>query len=527
MRPFPVSRFPDRPNATRAAARVAVIGAGIAGMACAVELAARGLQVVVLERAETPGGKLREVQVAGTRVDVGPTVLTMRWVFDELFAAAGESLEQHLTLRRLNILARHAWDEREHLDLFADREQTKNAIGEFAGATEARGYEDFARRAREIYRTLEEPFIRSQRPSVPGLVGRVGWRRLGDLLRIKPFETLWGVLGEHFRDPRLRQLFARYATYCGSSPFAAPATMMLIAHVEQEGVWSVAGGMHQLAVTLARVAAARGAELRFESEVRDVTVKHGRACGVILASGEYLPVDAIVANADASAIAAGLLGRAIAPVAARVLPERRSLSALTWAVHAQARGFALTRHNVFFSGAYESEFEQIFKRRQLPADPTVYVCAQDRDCDATPIGPERLFCLINAPADGDLRDFNAGEIEQCERRTFKRLECCGLTISQQHATMQITTPNGFNRLFPGTGGALYGRATHGWQASFRRPGARTQLSGLYLAGGSVHPGPGVPMAALSGRLAAAALMADLDLISRSHGVVTRGGMSMR
>lgn len=509
--------------------RAVIVGAGVGGLAAAADLAAKGIEVLVLERADAPGGKLREIEVAGTRIDAGPTVLTMRWVFDDLFAAAGDTLARHVKLERLQILARHAWSERERLDLFADRERTRDAIGAFAGAAEARRFEEFARRAQHIYRTLEAPFMRAQRPGIAALIGRVGWQGLGDLLRISPFETLWNALGHYFRDPRVRQLFARYSTYCGSSPFAAPATMMLIAHVEQEGVWAVSGGMRQIAVALARVASACGATLRFGSHVHEVTTAAGRVSGVTLSTGEHIAATAVIINADASAIGAGLLGSSIAPAGNAVPRERRSLSAVTFNLCAPTHGFPLVRHNVFFSRDYEREFTQIFRQRALPAEPTVYVCAQDRhdEAGAPSAEPQRLFCLINAPADGDLHDGNSRENEQCAERTFNQLKRCGLHICRTAATTRITTPADFNRLYPGTGGALYGPATHGWQASFRRPSARTELPGLYRAGGGVHPGPGLPMATLSGRLAAQCLMADLDLTSRSRSVAICGGTSMR
>jgi 1-hydroxycarotenoid 3,4-desaturase len=506
--------------------RVIVIGAGVGGLAAAIALAGRGVEVEVHERAEAPGGKLRELFVDGVAIDSGPTVLTMRWVFEELFAHAGSSLAANLELRRAGLLARHAWGPDKRLDLHAELARSAEAIGAFAGRDEARRFLAFAAEAAAVYRTLEEPYLRGSRPTPFSLASRVGPRRFGELLGLQPFTTLWRALGRHFRDPRLRQLFGRYSTYCGSSPFAAPATLMLVAHVEQEGVWYVSGGMQRLAEALAGLAQRLGVTLHCSSEVVRVRVERGRARGVQLANGEQRAAAAVIANVDVSAFAAGRLGadtrRAVAPVR----PAHRSLSALTWSMHARGEGFPLLRHNVFFSSDYPREFDELFRHSRLPSEPTVYVCAQDREDGGLESGVarERLFCLVNAPAIG-----NAGtdpkEYEACEDRTFRQLERLGLRIERSPERARRTTPQDFARLFPGSGGALYGRATHGWAASFLRPTSRSAIPGLYLAGGSVHPGPGVPMAALSGRQAATSVLQDLASTARSRPAGTPGGTS--
>jgi 1-hydroxycarotenoid 3,4-desaturase len=231
---------------------VIVVGAGMAGLACAIDLAASGFRVTVVERAGRPGGKMREVAVGDARIDSGPTVFTLRWVFDGLFDAAGASLDDHVALKPLDVLARHAWSSAERLDLFADIDRSADAIGDFAGAAEAKGYRAFSAEAGRVFQTLRGAFLTDQLTGPIGLSRRVGLANLGALFALRPFETLWTALGDHFSDPRLRQLFGRYATYCGSSPFAAPATLMLIAHVEQDGVWVVEGGMQRLADAMER-----------------------------------------------------------------------------------------------------------------------------------------------------------------------------------------------------------------------------------------------------------------------------------
>ena len=359
-------------------AEVIVVGAGIGGLACAIDLAAAGFEVTIVERASRSGGKMREAVVGEARIDSGPTVLTMRWVFEALFEAAGSTLESHIRLTPLDILARHAWSERERLDLFADAALTADAIGAFAGAREAAGYRAFSAESRRIYETLKDSFLAAQTTGPVGLAGRIAAGNPAALFGLRPFETMWRALGDHFRDPRLRQLFGRYATYCGSSPFAAPATLMLIAHVEQDGVWAVVGGMQRLAEALEGVATALGVTFRYGAETRRIEVDGGRARGVTLASGERIDGDGIVVNAGAAALRAGLLGQAVRSAPMGDPAASRSLSAVTWALRTKTAGFPLVRHNVFFSSDYTAEFADIFDGDRSPRAPTIYVCAQDR-----------------------------------------------------------------------------------------------------------------------------------------------------
>jgi 1-hydroxycarotenoid 3,4-desaturase len=483
---------------------VVVIGAGMGGLVAAALLAAQDRPVLVLDRAARPGGKIREVEVEGVPVGAGPALLTLRPVFEEIFAAAGGHLDG-LGLRAEPLLGRHAWTDGRRLDLPVDAAAAEAAIGAFAGAAAARGYRTFRDRAKRVHDALEGPFLKAQRPGALALAAQSGLR---GLLGASPFSGLWDALGEHFPDPRLRQVFSRVATYVGSSPLQAPATLMLVAHVELQGLWSVAGGMPRLAEALAALAEARGAAFRYGAEVREILVAGGRASGVKLADGEALEAAAIVLNADAAALAAGRFGRAASGAVEKLPPEKRSFSAVTWALRATTEGFAPALQTIVHADDPTAEYAEIGYRARLPTTPTVTLWAHDREGETVPEGPERLLVMVNAPARADLRPLAEDAIARCGETVFDRLRRAGLTVHRRPEAEIVTTPADFARLFPGSGGALYGPAVHGWQAAFSRPGARTKLPGLFLAGGSTHPGAGVAMAAISGRLAAARVLED-------------------
>jgi 1-hydroxycarotenoid 3,4-desaturase len=501
-----------------------VIGAGIGGLVSAILLASRGLAVTVIEKEAACGGKIRQLAVDGAMIDAGPTVFTMRQVIDDVFAAAGASTDDYIRLRKADRLARHAWSADERLDLYADPARSADAIGAFAGARAAAGFRSFTKEARRIFDILDRPFLRDSKTYPPGLMWRIGLWRVKALLDIRPYESLWKVLGEHFEDPRLRQLFGRYTTYCGSSPFQTPATLMLIAHVESQGVWAIDGGMSALARGLEKLAKSRGVQFRYGQGAARILVRRKQVTGVELDNGERLIADSIIFNGDPAALGAGLLGPAAAGAARKMPASARSLSAMVWLANSRTSGFDLDHHNVFFSSDYAAEFRDI-GNGQTPAAPSIYVCAQDRGM-GQPTGTERLQIIVNAPANGDRHSYSEREKAQCTSTMVERLKACGLELDTP-LPHQLVTPSDFSALFPATGGALYGRASHGWAASFLRPGSRTSIHGLYCAGGATHPGAGVPMAALSGRLASEALMSDRGLTQPSRLRAIAGGISTR
>ena len=485
---------------------VIVIGAGAGGLAAAVELAAAGRAVTVLDAAPTVGGKMHQVRSGEHWIDAGPTVFTMRWVFDELFANAGAQFASRLPFKPVTTLARHWWTSGASMDLHADPQVTAADIAALAGSADAEGYLQLCRDSGHIFELLKTSFMAAPQPNPITLALRIGLSRLGEMLALRPHQTLWRALGDYLIDPRLRQLFARYATYVGSSPLKAPATLLLITHSEQQGVWVLPGGMTSLARAMQNLAEEHGAQFKLNTNVAAINTHNGRISGVILDNGETLAADDIVFNGDRSALATGCLGPDVV-LATRGTPvEQRGLSAVTWCLRADTAGFPLSYHNVFFDEDYPREFSALFEDKAVAERPTVYICAQDRLLAGHHEGHERLLVLVNAPATGDLSTWTREQMSQITARTEAILADCGLKMSLSSATCRMANPQDFASRFPGSGGSLYGQATHGLFSSFTRPSSRTKIPGLYMAGGSVHPGPGVPMATLSGRLAAQALL---------------------
>ncbi len=503
---------------------IVVIGAGIGGLVSAALLASRGERVTVVEKEVACGGKVRQLPVADTMVDAGPTVFTMRDVFDALFDACGVSFDDYVTIRPATILARHAWPDGSKLDLHADLRISEANVGAFAGPIAAEGFRRFAKEARRLHNALDRPFLRASKTDPMTLGWRMGWRGVPDWLTLRAYRSMWSALGAYFPDQRLRQLFGRYTTYCGSSPFLTPATLMLIADVEARGVWAIQGGMSALAGSLENLGKAKGVSFRYGNGVSRIETNNGRVSGVRLANGESISASKIVFNGDPAALGQGLLGAGVARAVRKMPPKARSLSAMVWLAKTSTGGFDLDHHNVFFSDDYTAEFRDILLGNP-PSGPTAYVCALDRG-QGRPTGPERLQIIVNAPANGDTHSYSPEEKEQCTSNMLERLKACGLEL-EEPLPHHLVTPTDFASLFPATGGALYGRASHGWAASFLRPGSRTKIAGLYCAGGATHPGAGVPMAALSGRLASEALLSDLASTSPFRRRATIGGISTR
>ena len=494
--------------------RIVVVGAGFGGLAAALRLASAGAEVTVLERHDAPGGKARAVPSAAGPVDAGPTVLTLRPVFEALFAEAGARLIDHVALAPLPILARHRWPDGTVLDLSPDPEASRAAVAAAFGARAGAEYAAYRADMARLLEAFEGPMMRRAAPSAPALAALVA-RRPGLWRAMAPGRTLAADLARRFAEPRLRQLLGRYATYVGGSPGEVPALLGLISEAEARGVWRVGGGLHALARAIEALARARGARFAYGAGAEAIEWRGGRPAAV-RAGGLRHPADAVIFAGDPAALRAGALGpeacAALRP--AGVAPRSHSAAVLAFA--ARVSGPTLAHHNVFFARDAEEEFAALAAGR-VPREPTIYLCAQD---GGAPGALGRFETIVNAPP---LAPHSPPqEADHCLTLTLERLARFGVSFDPPPGPQALTTPAGFAALFP-PDGALYGRSPRGMTAALRRPRAVTPLPGLYLAGGGTHPGAGVPMAALSGRHAAEAILGARTSRSTSRPAATAGG----
>lgn len=504
---------------TDQAIRAVVVGAGIGGLSAAMRLAHAGLSVTVVDMHGAPGGKMRTRASAAGPIDIGPTVMTLKGMFETLFQDVGANLSDHVTLIPDTILARHFWPDGSSLDLSHNPEESAEAVAAFAGPRARTQFQRFAQDAKNLFEAFDAPVMQAEAPGLAALTAHV-LRHPRLIPAMAPGKSLAGSLAARFSDPRLQQLFGRYATYVGGSPYQSPAVLGLIWHSEASGVWRVEGGMHQLAIAMQKLATGMGAQFRFNARAARIEQQNGRACAVHLEDGTRLPADLVVFNGDPKALVDGHLGPAAMGAVRRAGVAARSLSAFVLGFAAEPEGVDLAHHNVFFCADPKREFDDLSAGR-MPADGTLYICAQDRGGE-TPSGLERFEIILNGPPG---HPSTPEDEKTCLTRTFETLQTMGLSFSPRPGVDALTTPRGFDRAFPASDGSLYGLSPHGMMATFQRPTARTKLRGLYLAGGGAHPGAGVPMAATSGRLAAEAILTDLASTSPSRRPATAGGMS--
>ncbi len=476
---------------------VVIIGGGLGGLAAAIRMAALGLQVTVCEQGESLGGKMNAWSSSGFRFDTGPSLITMPWIFEELFEVAGSRLKDHLEMVSMHPLSDYSFADGTRFSYSADLPEWLGTVRNLE-PKDADGFLRFMKLGAKLFELSKDNFLRRPPFSPP---------RQSDLTGLKhfPLRHAWGnyskVVAEHFKSPQLQQLYNRYPTYVGSSPYNSPATLSIIPYIELAfNGWYPKGGLYKIIESLLTLAKSLNVTLLTNKKIAGIEHTNNQVTSVKLSDGAMLKADIVIANCEAQD-ARLMLGE---PQAVRLEPENRSMSGVVFLIGCRKTIPSLNHHSIFFSSDYPAEFRQIFDEQRFPDDPTVYVnCPSRSDRSIVPGEGESLFIMANAPS-GDQLEWDSSLIAEVRKRVFNRLRLGGFpNLEDDIVVEEVWTPQKIASKYLMPGGAIYGTHSHGWKKVFLRPPNKDRkYQGLYYVGGSTHPGGGTPTVLLSAQITA-------------------------
>jgi phytoene desaturase len=474
--------------------KILVVGAGLGGLAAAIRLARAGHAVEIWEKNETAGGKLKEWQADGFTWGMGPSLLTMPHVLRDLFASTGELMDDYLELVRLDSCCRYLWTDGTVIDedaAFWQRPDVARFIDYARGIYELSGDAFLNRPPREFWRAF-----------TPG-----NWPKLRHLGKVATSRTLAQEVEQRLGDAHLRQIFLRFATYNGSSPYLTPATFNIIPYVEAKfGGWYVRGGLTRIAQALAKLAQRQGVTFRFGTTLTGWSGHEATAW-----DGSRTRADYLVCNADA--LTAGttfLAGLSSDSAREKLLAPALSTSGFILFLGVRGRDARLGHHNIFFSDDYPEEFAAIHRRKISPREPTIYLSISSRnDPSHAPEDHDNYFILVNTPARDPRDPWTEAEIAQYRDVILRRLERFGVDLAGRIVVERAFTPTDFATRDLAYHGALYGWASHSLRASVLRPPLRApKARHVFFVGGTTHPGGGIPLVLLSGKMVAATIQRE-------------------
>lgn len=480
---------------------VGIIGSGVAGLASAIRLASQGHRVTVFEANDYPGGKLSTITQNGYRFDAGPSLFTMPFLVDELLNLSGKNTSAYFSYMRLPVICKYYYEDGTSINAYANIKDFANEIFYKTGVQPDKTYR-YLQKSAQLYRLTSKVFLENSLHKIQTYLMPETLTAIPQLYKLNMFESMHKANKKYFKNEKVTQLFNRFATYNGSNPYKAPATLSIIPHLEHNiGAYFPEGGMHSITQTLYRVAEEEGVIFRFNTPVKEIEVEKGKAVALKLTDGKSIPFDIIISNMDVWHTYHRLLPKQPKPM--RVLNRPKSSSAIIfyWGI---AKSFPhLDLHNIFFSSNYKEEFTAIFERNELYADPTVYVNISSKyNPSDAPEGCENWFVMVNVPP-------NSGQnwdewISEAKGNILAKLS--RLLKTDIHALIEteaILDPRTIESRTSSHMGALYGSNSNSiWSAFFRHANFSSSIRNLYFCGGSVHPGGGIPLSLLSAKIVA-------------------------
>jgi len=498
--------------------KIAVIGGGLGSLSGAIHLARMGFKVQLFEQSSRLGGKANELVLGHYRFDTGPTLLTMDFVIDGIFHYAGFERSEFLDFIPVEPICRYFFPDGSIMDASADRDKMIAAIKALA-PEEADSYDRFMEYCGRIYELTADLFLFTPIHEIKKLIKRGDLSTLINLRRIDPFRTMHQGVSRFFSDSRLIQLFDRYATYTGSNPFQAPATLNIISYVEHGlGGYYIKGGIYRLVEALENVAEKLGVEINTSARVEKILWGSGKVEGLKV-NGKVLTADYVLCGTDV-VVAYNSLIEGLEPRRRKLNQLEPSLSGMVFLWGVSKTHPQLAQHNIFFSVDYEREFEQIFGELRPPDDPTIYISISSKtDPGHAPPNSENWFVLLNMPylTDADHgKDWDA-EVERMRKIVLNKLGIMGIDISRYIELERVYTPEDFFDIYDSNRGSIYGISSNSKTMAFKRHANRSRdIEGLYFAGGSVHPGGGIPLTILSGKMAAELILEAEDKNKKSR-----------
>ena len=478
--------------------KVGIIGSGIAGIATSIRLAVKGHQVEVFEAAAHPGGKLSEIQVGNYRFDAGPSLFTLPDLVDELFTLAGENPKKHFDYDKLDINCQYFFPDGTNLTAFADLDKFGIEIQQKLGES-PQSLKKAVKNSSLLYESLSDLFMFSSLQDIKTFISKAAFKAYLKIPRLGFFNTMNGANKKLFSDPRLVQLFNRYATYNGSSPYKTPATMNIIPHLEMSlGAYFPKGGMYAITKSLVELAKRQGVVFHFNTPVQQICIDNKKATGLKIA-GRKIQFDRVVSNMDIVNSYKKLMPSIKAPEFLLKQPKSSSALIFYWGIKKKFQ--ELDVHNIFFSGDYQSEFQHLFDTQSIYHDPTVYVhISSKKESQDAPEYGENWFTMINVPN-------NTGQnweklIADARKNIVQKLtDQLNQSIAELIECEEILDPRLIESKTSSALGALYGNSSNNLFAAFLRHANKSRrIKGLYFCGGSVHPGGGIPMSLSSAKI---------------------------
>lgn len=484
---------------------VVVIGGGVGGLAVAARLSVKGHRVTLLEHADRVGGKLFTYRRDGFAFDTGPSLFTLPAVYRDLFLKTGKSLEDSIDLQELDPAFRYVFSDGSEVTLpGVDPAKCAQAFGKAFGPESESQWREFSTRGAEMWRLTRGPFLQSPLK---------GWKSLlplanpSDVNTVAPFTSLRKLARKYFTDPRMIMIVDRYATYTGSDPRHAPAVLATIPYIEQVfGAWHIGGGLGTLATALEKRCGERKVEIRTGVTVTNIETVNNTVSGVRLQTGEFIAADLVVSNSDAT-LTQNLLSQQDQKRIPKI-PNSPSLAGFVLLLALDGTTEGLAHHNVWFPENYDAEFDAIFGKTPTPPDdPAIYACVPDDPQMRPSKDTESWFILVNAPRHDPNTptgfDWDApGVKEKYANNILEKLAERGTDIRSRVKWMEIRTPADLEREVMAPGGSIYGTSSNGPRAAFTRPANQSVISGLYLVGGSSHPGGGLPLVGMGAEITA-------------------------